>query len=144
MAGNLCLITVVYNNNHHHHHHNKCFTFFFLLCCKEDENVCCKYSLHDNTRKGSNYGVWLPLVQPVTADSLHCWLVLDSRERDGKSGSRECVKCRNKRHPAPPRDTLALHNMLPPMVYVNCEWRIPRVLFHSSHRRKVLAREHLQ
>lgn len=55
MAGSLCLITVVYNNNHHHH--NKCFPFFVRLCRKEDENVCCKYSLYDNTGEGSNYGV---------------------------------------------------------------------------------------
>lgn len=72
-----------------------------------------------------------------------CLIVSDSRERGKKKDSRESMKRKRKRLSAPPRDTLALHSMLPPMVYANCEWRIPRVLFHFSHKRPVLAKEHL-
>lgn len=62
-------------------------------------------------------------------EALACSLSPEGRPQSGEK----------KRRSAPPRDTPALRRMLPPMVYANCEWRIPGVLFHSLHGRPVLA-----
>lgn len=53
-------------------------------------------------------------------------------------------RVKKKKHSALPFNMPALCGMpSQSMEYANCEWRIPRVPFHRSHRRPMLAREHL-